>query len=133
MSKDIEIKNTQYGAGKGTLTTYIVGFLLSLELTIAAYLLVSRHVHSHHAAFSHKYLIAMLIGLAVSQLMVQLVFFLHLSRESKPRWNLTVFSFAILVVLIVVIGSLWIMNNLNYHHGDTMTPEEIIKDEGIKE
>lgn len=113
---------------KGRLTSYVVGFVLSLELTIAAYLLVV-----NQAISDRKLLIAAIIVLAIVQLLVQLVFFLSLDKESKPRWNLLTFLFAGLVVLIVVLGSLWIMNNLDYRHG--ISPEEIdteiIKDEGI--
>jgi len=39
--------------------------------------------------------------------------------------------FAGLVVLIVVVGSLWIMNNLNYHMSPAATDAAIMKDEGI--
>jgi cytochrome o ubiquinol oxidase operon protein cyoD len=52
------------------------------------------------------------------------VFFLHLGRESKPRWNLNALLFAVLVVVIIVFGSLWIMHNLNYH---MQNPQQINK------
>jgi cytochrome o ubiquinol oxidase operon protein cyoD len=68
-------------------------------------------------------LLAVVVGLAVAQLLVQLVFFLHLGREPKPRQNLVVFLFMLLVIGILVIGSLWIMHNLNYHM--TMTPKQM--------
>ncbi len=117
---------THEDTGRGTILSYSLGFLTSVELTLGAYLLVAHH------AFSSGRLIFAIIGLAIAQLLVQLVFFLHLGRESKPRWNLVVFSFALTVVLILVIGSLWIMNHLDYSH---MTPAQtdtsIIKDEGI--
>ena len=120
-------KNTHQEMGHGTFLSYSIGFLISLELTLGAYLLVINQ------AFSSRRLILTIMGLAVAQLLVQLIFFLHLGRESKPRWNLVVFSFAATVVLILVIGSLWIMNHLNYH---SMTPQQtntyIIKDEGIQ-
>ena len=57
---------------------------------------------------------------AVMQLLIQLIFFLHLNSESKPRWNLTVFLFIILIVGILVIGTLWIMYNLDYNMMDHM-------------
>ena len=63
--------------------------------------------------FSGWTLVGALAALAVAQLMVQLVFFLHLGTESKPRWNLTVVLFALMVVVILVFGSLWIMKNIN--------------------
>jgi cytochrome o ubiquinol oxidase operon protein cyoD len=97
------------------LATYIGGFLLSLLLTFVAYFLVQRHVASHHTAISHGVLVFMIISLAIIQLFVQLTFFLHVDSEPRPRWKLTALLFAGLVLLIVVFGSLWIMNNLNYH------------------
>ena len=88
---------------------YIIGFILSIILTLLAYAtLVS-------AAFSRQFSIFILLGLAVVQLFVQLTFFLHLGRESKPHWRLVILGFGVLVVGIVVLGSLWIMNNLNYN------------------
>jgi len=107
------------------LSTYIIGFLLSLYLTLTAYWLTV------HGALSRDTLIAAILGLAVIQFFVQAFFFLHIGKESKPRWNLLVFGFMLLIVLIVVIGSLWIMANLEYHHD--VTPAElnnsIIEDE----
>jgi cytochrome o ubiquinol oxidase subunit IV len=113
-------------AAHGSRASYITGFLLSLTLTMAAYLAVTEHW------FHGSALVTVLIALAIVQLFVQLVFFLHLGRESKPRWNLTVFSFMLIVLIILVFGSLWIMKNLNYH---MMSPHEIDKhmqdEEGI--
>ncbi len=91
-----------------TLRAYVTGFVISLYLTITAYLLVAHHLLSRGAV------IAAVVGLALTQFLVQLIFFLHLGRETKPRWKLMVFLFMILVVLILVFGSLWIMSNLNY-------------------
>ena len=123
------------GAKKASVNAYIVGFVLSLVLTLAAFSLAWRHIESGRSAYSMVFLMAALAGLAITQLLVQLVFFLHLSRESKPRWNLSVLSFAALIVVILVFGSLWIMANLDYHHGDSMEPtktnEYIINDEGF--
>jgi cytochrome o ubiquinol oxidase subunit IV len=114
----------------GSIGSYIAGFLLSLLLTLTAYLLVWRHVSTSHSAIGHGVLIPMVVGLALTQLLVQLVFFLHLDTESKPRWNLTVLLFAATVVIIVVFGSLWIMNNLNYHHPTSEQINHYIRSQG---
>lgn len=87
---------------------YTVGFILSLLLTGTAYLVVMKHL------FDGGMLIAVIITLAILQVLVQLVFFLHLGQETKPRWKLVVLLFMLLVLGIVVFGSLWIMQNLNY-------------------
>lgn len=115
MSKNSQPANNEYGAKRGTFSSYLIGYLLSLELTLVAYLLVVRHIHSQYPMLSHHLLVSVIVGLGLTQLLVQLIFFLRLGRESKPRWNLLVFGFAILVVVILVLGSLWIMNNLSYH------------------
>lgn len=105
-----EHKNTnQSGASHGNFITYTIGFALSVGLTLAAYYVVVNDV------FARRELVAAIVGLAVAQLLVQLFFFLHLGKESKPRWNLIVFMFMLMVVGIVVIGSLWIMDNLDYN------------------
>ena len=100
---------------QATLRTYLSGYVLSLALTLAAYLYVV------HPVYSSNILVAIILVLAVVQFLVQIVFFLHLGAEAKPRWKLFVFVFMVAIVLIIVIGSLWIMNNLNYR----MTPQQI--------
>lgn len=98
----------QTKANSRKLTTYATGFVFSVILTLVAYYAVTQH------AFSHTVLIAYIIGLALIQFVVQLLFFLHLGEDVKPRYKVLVFSFMVLVVAILVGGSLWIMNNLNY-------------------
>ncbi len=97
------------------LRTYLSGYVLSLVLTIAAYLLVT------HPSYSTSLIVGLISTLAVVQFLVQLVFFLHIGAERKPRWKLLVFIFMVGIVLIIVVGSIWIMNNLNYR----MTPQQI--------
>jgi cytochrome o ubiquinol oxidase subunit IV len=92
-----------------TVATYINGFVLSVALTLAAYLLVVQH------ALSSRVVIAGIVTLALAQFMVQLVCFLHLGRETKPRWKMMVLLFMVMVVVILVFGSLWIMSNLDYN------------------
>jgi cytochrome o ubiquinol oxidase operon protein cyoD len=43
-----------------------------------------------------------------------MVFFLHVGSERKPRWKIGVMVLMLCFVLILVVGSIWIMNNLNY-------------------
>ena len=115
--------------------TYIIGFTLSMALTLSAFILVWRYVDSGRQIFAENSLLAWIAALALAQLLVQLVFFLHLGRESKPRWNMMVLAFAATIVVILVFGSLWIMYNLDYHEGHELSPQEtesyIIEDEGI--
>ncbi|MBP9763797.1 MAG: cytochrome o ubiquinol oxidase subunit IV [Gammaproteobacteria bacterium] len=98
----------EFGSDHGTVKSYIVGFIISLVLTIIPFVIVAKHLLSNSGMY-------VVIGIfAVAQLFVQLVFFLHLSFKSQARWNLNVFLFTFLVVVILVLGSLWIMANLDY-------------------
>ncbi len=125
MSEQLK-QNEGQSPAHGTLATYITGFILSVALTLVAYTLVVNQAFS-----TRDILIGVIIGLAVVQFVVQLVFFLHLGREQRPRFNLVVFSFMLMVLFILVLGTLWIMANLDYHMA---APEEIeqqiIEDEG---
>lgn len=111
--------------------SYVIGFGLSLIVTLVAYSLVRLHVNSGHVTINDQLLLIILAALAVTQLFVQLIYFLHMNRETKPRMNLMLLLFAGLVVLIIVGGSIWIMSNLNYHMPANQTDSYIIKDEGV--
>lgn len=117
---------SHHEAAHGTFGSYAIGFVLSILFTLTPYYLVT------HKVLTGSVMVITLIGFAILQLLVQLVFFLHLGRESKPRWNIMLLLFAGLVVLIVVVGSLWIMNNLNYNMMPPMEMDEkLLHDEGM--
>lgn len=94
--------------------SYVLGFAISIVLTLTAYFLVTERL------LVDGLLIAAIVGLGIVQMIVQLLFFLHLGSEVKPRWNIMAFLFMILVVLLLVIGSLWIMYNLDERVMTTM-------------
>ncbi|MDO8548269.1 MAG: cytochrome o ubiquinol oxidase subunit IV [bacterium] len=97
-----------------TLRTYTIGFALSIALTLAAFGLLQAHLNTDHGYPSHGVAIPVLVALAIAQMVVQLILFLHVGKEQKPRWNLTALTFALLVVAILVGGTLWIMRNLSH-------------------
>ena len=115
MSKEHDIIVAEHETSEGSFKSYVTGFVLSIILTLVAYLMVIHH------GFTVDRIIAVIVALALCQFMVQMLYFLHLGKETKPRWKLFVLLFMIIVVLILVFGSIWIMNNLNYR----MTPEQI--------
>lgn len=102
-------QDIEFGSDHGSVKSYIIGFIISIVLTVIPFTLVMKRMLTDKAMF-----VAIAV-LALAQLFVQLVFFLHLSTNSKARWNLSVFIFTLVVVLILVIGSLWIMYSLNYY------------------
>ncbi|MGO9936023.1 MAG: cytochrome o ubiquinol oxidase subunit IV [Steroidobacteraceae bacterium] len=92
---------------EGSLSSYLLGFAYALILTAAAFWMAMSGGVSRTAA---------LVGvsvLAVVQIAVHLVFFLHMNRSADARWNRMAFLFAVIIIGILVAGSLWIMNHLH--------------------
>ncbi len=87
----------------GTGTAYIIGFTASLILTSLSFLLVAKGLVTEKV----------LIVLGIIQAAIQLRYFLHLGQEPKPRWETVIFYFMLLLLIIVAIGTLWIMDDLN--------------------
>lgn len=105
------------------LVTYAIGFLSSVALTILAYAIV---VHDSFSIDWTPATIAFTLAvLAMLQLVVQLMFFLHLGEDDRPRWKLITFAFALIILGIIVIGSLWIMFDLNSRM--MMSSQDMIK------
>ena len=92
----------------------VLGFIFSIISTLAVYRIV---IHMH---LRHDWLVFTVVGVGCLQVILQLIFFLHLGLESKPRWNLFMFLFTVLLILVIVLGTLWIMYNLNYNLMPTM-------------
>lgn len=96
--------------------SYIVGFILSVAATLIAYFFVVNHL------WPKETMTYIVLGIAVLQLIIQIVFFLHIGRGSHLK--LVTFIFGILFVLMVVVGSVWIMDNLNYNMMQ-MSPDQM--------
>jgi cytochrome o ubiquinol oxidase operon protein cyoD len=64
-----------------------------------------------------------LVVLAIAQMGVHLVFFLHITTGPDNTNNVLALAFGILIVFLVVVGSLWIMTNLN---DNMMLPAELM-------
>ena len=108
-----------------TYKPYIWGFIGSIFLTLIAFYFAEKDY------FSDWVLIAIISTLAIGQLFIQLVLFLHLGKEPKPHWNTNAFLFMVSVVVIIVFGSIWIMRNLDYHHGIENVDRHIMDEENI--
>lgn len=94
-------------AGHGTMKGYMIGFVLSLILTVIPFVMVMTDM------LSTRGLIISVVLFALVQLVVHFIYFLHMHKHSEDVWNLIAFAFTLLIIVIVVGGSLWIMYNLN--------------------
>jgi cytochrome o ubiquinol oxidase operon protein cyoD len=105
-------------ASHGTVKSYVTGFSLSLILTVLSFGAVMTGL------VPHDMMLAAIVGLAVTQLVVQLVFFLHLGTAPEQRNNTVIFILTGLLIATVVAGSLWVMHNANVNMMPTqMSPE----------
>ena len=99
---------TDAGASRGSLKSYLVGFVLCLILTAVPFALVMS------GAFSPVILLIGIFGAGVVQIFVHLHYFLHLDASSGAGWNLPALIFTLVIMIIFIGGSIWIMYDLNY-------------------
>jgi cytochrome o ubiquinol oxidase subunit IV len=105
-----------------TLLSYLIGFILSVLLTLLAYFTVVQKFLT-----DSDLIIFALAALALIQAWIQLTFFLHLGAEAKSSWKSSLLMFTIIGMVILIFGSLWIMRNLNYMHSQDI--DKYIQDE----
>ncbi len=89
---------------------YVVGFVLALGLTCVSFWVA----HSSGVIWQPSVPVALAV-LAIAQMGVHLVFFLHLTSAPDNTNNILALALGVLIVGLVVIGSLWIMANLNHN------------------
>ncbi|MEW9625051.1 cytochrome o ubiquinol oxidase subunit IV [Rhodanobacter geophilus] len=93
---------------QGSLRGYLTGFVLAAILTIIPFWLVMGHVFANHWLT-----ITIVLLLAVAQILVHIIYFLHLDTHSEGGWNMLAFIFTIVLVVIVLGASIWVMYNEN--------------------
>ena len=98
---------------------YLIGLLLATGLSVASFAVAAG------VSFVWTPGIPMaLVALAVGQMGVHLVFFLHITTGPDNTNNVLALAFGTLIVALVMIGSLWIMAHVDHH---LMTPAEMMK------
>jgi cytochrome o ubiquinol oxidase subunit IV len=107
MSESAEHSPGESAEGRGTLALYTLGLIFALLLTGASFLVSQTHL------LWGPGVPAGLAVLAIAQMGVHLVFFLHLSTGPDNTNNVVALAFGLLIVTLIVSGSLWIMGHLN--------------------
>ena len=97
---------------------YTLGLGIALLLTAAAFWIASTDVIWGPAVP------AAIVVLAVAQMGVHLVFFLHVTTGPDNTNNVIALAFGVLIVLLVIVGSIWIMAHLDHN---MMSPEEMME------
>ena len=113
-------EHTHDGASEephGTLQGYLTGFVLAVILTAVPFWLVMGDV-----ALSKQTIAFVIMGFAAVQMVVHMVYFLHMTPKSEDGWTLTSLIFTLILVVITLAGSLWVM----YHLDTNMMPQHEI-------
>jgi cytochrome o ubiquinol oxidase operon protein cyoD len=98
----------------GSVRTYATGFVLSVILTAIPFAIVMK------GGFGDPVVTALVVlGFAVVQILVHMVYFLHMTAKSEAGWTLLSTIFTIMVVGIMLSGSIWVM----YHMNANMMPK----------
>ncbi len=100
-------------AGHGSMRDYVIGFVLSVILTAIPFWLVMGGVIENKTTT-----VMVIMAFAVVQVVVHMVYFLHMNGRAEGGWNLMALLFTVLLVVIVFSGSLWVM----YHLHENMMP-----------
>ncbi|PEQ13838.1 cytochrome o ubiquinol oxidase subunit IV [Novosphingobium sp. PC22D] len=97
-----------HGGNHGSLRDYLIGFGLSVVLTaIPFWLVMARPLASPGVTA------ALILGFALVQMVVHMIYFLHMNGKAEGGWTLTALIFTIILVVIMMTGSLWVMYHLN--------------------
>lgn len=102
------------GAPHGTRGSYMTGFLLSVVLTAIPFALVMTDVIA-----DARITAGIITAMALVQIVVHMVYFLHMNAKSENGWTLMALIFTVIMVVIAISGSLWVM----YHMNVNMMPQ----------
>ena len=89
------------------LGTYLIGFALAAALTVVSFLVARTTL-----VWQPSIPVALCV-LAVAQMGVHLVFFLHINTGPDGVNNIMALAFGVLIVFLVVGGSMWIISHMN--------------------
>ncbi|WP_010139931.1 cytochrome o ubiquinol oxidase subunit IV [Oceanicola sp. S124] len=96
------------GGSHGTLGSLMIGFAMAAILTILPFGLVMGEVD-----LPRNLAIGLIMGMGAVQIIVHLVYFLHVGKSSEQGWTLVATIFSVIILVIVLAGSLWVMHNMN--------------------
>ena len=101
------VEDHDAGHALGSRRAYVIGFVLSVVLTAIPFWMVMT------GAADARTTAVTIVALAVVQILVHTVAFLHVNTRAEGGWTLMAYVFTAVLVLIVIAGSLWIMYHLN--------------------
>ncbi|RJG06569.1 cytochrome o ubiquinol oxidase subunit IV [Noviherbaspirillum cavernae] len=97
-------------ADHGSLKSYAIGFVLSVILTAIPFWLVMGKVFDKSGTTA-----MVILGFAAVQVVVHMVYFLHMNTRAEGGWSMLALIFTVVLVVIMLAGSLWVMYHLNHN------------------
>lgn len=91
-----------------TLKGYLIGFVLAVILTVIPFWLVMGKVFDSSNTTG-----LIILAFAAVQMVVHMVYFLHMDTKSEGGWSLLALVFTLVLVVITMAGSIWVMYHLN--------------------
>lgn len=98
--------NDAHGA-HGDVRSYMIGFVLAAVLTAVPFGLVMSGSLPNGTAGP------VCMVFAAVQVVAHLIYFLHMNPTSSRSWNGAAFVFTLIILLILMVGTLWVMHNMN--------------------
>ncbi len=105
------------GHDHGSFKSYVTGFVLAVILTAIPFWLVMGKVIDKSSTAG-----LVLLGLAAVQIVVHMVYFLHMNSKSEGGWNMLALIFTVMLVVIMLSGSIWVMYHMNHNMMPGMMP-----------
>lgn len=97
------------GEDIGHAKDYVIGLILSIILTALPFAMVMGDLGSQSLQ------VAVILVCCIAQVLVQMVFFLHMNLSSSEIWNSASAIYTLVILLVIVIGSMWIFEHLNHN------------------
>ena len=92
---------------QGSRKDYLVGFGLAVVLTaVPFWLVIARPLSTQPTAL-------IIMALAAAQMVIHMIYFLHMNRRAEGGWSIMALLFTAVLVLIALSGSLWVMYHMN--------------------
>ncbi|RQP24354.1 cytochrome o ubiquinol oxidase subunit IV [Piscinibacter terrae] len=91
-----------------TVKGYVIGFLLSVVLTAIPFWLVMGKVLP-----TPRLTAFVILAFAAVQMVVHMIYFLHLNAKVEGGWSLLALTFTGALVIIMLAGSIWVMFHMN--------------------
>ncbi len=109
------------GGAHGTFRSYMTGFVLSVILTAIPFWLVMGNVLDDTLRTS-----IVIMALAAVQIVVHMIYFLHMNTKSEGGWTFIALVFTLTLVVVTLVGSIWVMYHLD-HNMMPMSPHEALQ------